>query len=278
MAQTCGDFDLVISDNASTDDTEEICQAYVRKDSRIRYIRQSTNVGAANNYNVLFRMSDSRYFKWAAHDDVLAPGFLEACVRVLDRDGSVVLASPASALIDEADLPLHYSAERGGMIDRSGVCWPALEERNNGLTADDPIVRFAAVLLNMFMCVEIFGLMRRSALLRTSLHAPFCGSDKVLLAEMSLLGRFWLGQDTLFFRRCHAQQFTASTSGSYRATWFSGRRRNSVPVHQVKLLLAYFRSLYIVQLTTQQRYDCLHSMFNRVVARGHNWRRLIRGM
>ena len=278
LAQTCGDFDLVISDNASTDDTEEICQAYVRKDSRIRYIRQSTNVGAANNYNVLFRMSDSRYFKWAAHDDVLAPGFLEACVRVLDRDGSVVLASPASALIDEADLPLHYSAERGGMIDRSGVCWPALEERNNGLTADDPIVRFAAVLLNMFMCVEIFGLMRRSALLRTSLHAPFCGSDKVLLAEMSLLGRFWLGQDTLFFRRCHAQQFTASTSGSYRATWFSGRRRDSVPVHQVKLLLAYFRSLYIVQLTTQQRYDCLHSMFNRVVARGHNWRRLIRGM
>ena len=278
LAQTCGDFDLVISDNASTDDTEEICQAYVRKDSRIRYIRQLTNVGAANNYNVLFRMSDSRYFKWAAHDDVLAPGFLEACVRVLDRDGSVVLASPASALIDEADLPLHYSAERGGMIDRSGVCWPALEERNNGLTADDPIVRFAAVLLNMFMCVEIFGLMRRSALLRTSLNGPFCGSDKVLLAEMSLLGRFWLGQDTLFFRRCHAQQLSASTSGSYRATWFSGRRRDSVAVHQVKLLLAYCRALYIAQLTTQQRYDCLRAMFNRTVSRGHNWRRLIAGM
>jgi len=66
----------------------------------------------------------------------------------------------ASALIDEADLPLHYSAERGVMIDRSGVCWPALEEKNNGLMADDPTVRFEAVLLNMFMCVEIFGLMR----------------------------------------------------------------------------------------------------------------------
>jgi len=278
LAQTCGDFDLVISDNASTDNTEEICQAYVRKDSRIQYIRQSTNVGAANNYNVSFRMSDSQYFKWAAHDDVLAPGFLGACVRVLDSDASVVLASPASALIDEADLLLHYSAKRGGMIDRSGVCWPALEEKNNGLMADDPTVRFEAVLLNMFMCVEIFGLMRRSALLRTSLHGPFCGSDKVLLAEMSLLGRFWLGQDTLFFRRCHAQQLSASTSGTYRATWFSGRRRDSVPVHQVKLLLAYCRALYIAPLTTQQRYDCLRAMFNRAVSRGHNWRRLITGM
>ena len=278
LAQSFADFELIISDNASTDNTEGICRAYAQRDRRVRYVRQPTNVGAANNYNLLLRMSDSEYFKWAAHDDVLAPGFLEACVRVLDRDASVVLASPASALIDEADLPLHYSAERGGMVDRSGVCWPALEEKNNGLMADDPTVRFEAVLLNMFMCVEIFGLMRRSALLRTSLHGPFCGSDKVLLAEMSLLGRFWLGQDTLFFRRCHAQQLSASTSGTYRATWFSGRRRDSVPVHQVKLLLAYCRALYIAQLTTQQRYDCLRAMFNRAVSRGHNWRRLITGM
>ena len=278
LAQSCGDFDLVISDNASTDDTEEICQAYARKDSRIQYIRQSTNVGAANNYNASFRMSDSQYFKWAAHDDVLAPGFLGACVGVLDRDASVVLASPASILIDEADLPLHYSAERGGMIDRSGVCWPALEEKNTGLMSDDPTVRFEAVMLNMVMCVEIFGLMRRSALLCTSLQGPFGGADKVVLAEMSLLGHFWLGQETLFFRRCHAQQFSAATSGPYRAKWFSGRRHDSVFIQQIKLLLAYCRAMYTTELTTQQRYDCLHAIVNRAVSRGHHWRRLIGGL
>ncbi len=278
LAQSYADFELVISDNASTDNTEEICRAYAQRDRRVRYVRQPTNVGSANNHNLLVRMSDSEYFKWAAHDDVLAPGFLAACIDVLDHDSSVVLASPATVLINEDGTPLPYSAERGGMIDCSGVCWPVMPEKNDELMADDPTVRFEAVLLKMYMCVEIFGVMRRSALSRTSLEGPFCGSDKVLLAEMSLFGRFWLGQDTLFFRRCHAQQFTASTSGSYRATWFSGRRRDSVPVHQVKLLLAYFRSLYIAQLTTQQRYDCLHSMFNRVVARGHNFRRLIHGM
>jgi hypothetical protein len=52
-----------------------------------------------NNYNLLFRMTDSEYFKWAAHDDLLGPGLLEACVDVLDRDAAVVLTSPASALM-----------------------------------------------------------------------------------------------------------------------------------------------------------------------------------
>jgi glycosyltransferase involved in cell wall biosynthesis len=273
LAQSCGDFDLLISDNASTDGTEDICRAYARKDRRIRYIRQPRNLGAAANYNVLAEMSENPYFKWAAHDDLLAPGFLAACVEVLDREPTVVLASPASALIDEIGAPLPYSAERGGMIDSTGVCWPVLPEKNDGLMACDPARRFEAVMLNMFMCVEIFGLMRRSALLRTSLQGPFGGADKVLLAQMSLLGRFWLGEETLFFRRCHAQQFSTSASGAYRAAWFSGRRE-SIFTQQIKLLLAYCRAVNTTELTMRQRYICLQATARRAVVRGHHWRRL----
>lgn len=273
IAQSFGDFDLLISDNASTDETEEICRAYARRDQRIRYIRQPQNVGAAANYNLLAHMSESPYFKWAAHDDLLAPGFLAACVEVLDRDPTVVLASPASTLIDETGAPLPYSAERGGMIDSMDVCWPVLPEKNDGLTALDPTERFKAVMLTMVMCVEIFGLMRRSAVMRTSLHGPFGGADKVLLAQMSLLGRFWLGEETLFLRRCHAQQFSASTSGAYRATWFSGRR-DSMFTQQIKLLLAYCRTaLNTTELTVRQRSTCLRAIAHRAISRGHQWRR-----
>jgi hypothetical protein len=218
-------------------------------------------------------MTDSPYFKWAAHDDLLAPGFLAACVDVLDRDPTVVLASPASTLVDEVGMPLSYSAELGGMIDRSGVCWPVMPEKNDGLMASDPTVRFEAVMLNIVMCVEIFGLMRRSALLHTALQGPFSGADKVVLAQMSLLGRFWLGQETLFFRRCHAQQFSAAIDGRYRAMWFSGRR-DSIFTQQVKLLLAYCRALYTAELTVRQRYSCLHAITSRAISRGHHWRRL----
>jgi glycosyltransferase involved in cell wall biosynthesis len=274
LAQSYGDFDLLISDNASTDGTEEICQAYALRDPRIRYIRQPKNVGAAANHNLTVRMTDSPYFKWAAHDDLLAPGFLAACVDILDRDSTVVLASPASMLIDDFGEPLPYSAELGGMIDRSGVCWPVLPERNDGLTARDPTLRFEALMLNMVMCVEIFGLMRRSMLLRTSLQVPFNSADKVVLAQMSLLGRFWLGEETLFFRRCHAQQYSAAVSGPYRAMWFSGRR-DSILTQQVKLLLAYCRALYTTDLTARQRYTCLRAIARRAISRGHHWRRLI---
>jgi glycosyltransferase involved in cell wall biosynthesis len=273
LAQSYTDFDLLISDNASTDETEEICRDYAKRDRRIRYIRQPKNVGAAGNHNLLVRMTDSPYFKWAAHDDLLAPGFLAACVDVLDRDPSVVLASPASMLIDEVGRPLTYSAEQGGMIDRSGVCWPVMPEKNDGLMASDPTQRFEAVMRNMVMCVEIFGLMRRSALLRTGLQGPFSGADKVLLAQMSLLGRFWLGPETLFLRRCHAQQFSAALNGPYRAMWFSGRR-DSIFAQQIKLLLAYCRALYTTELTVRQRYSCLHAIASRAISRGHHWRRL----
>jgi glycosyltransferase involved in cell wall biosynthesis len=273
LAQSCGDFDLLISDNASTDGTEDICRTYARMDRRIRYIRQLRNLGAATNYNVLVQMSENPYFKWAAHDDLLAPDFLAACVEVLDRDPNVVLASPASVLIDETGDPLPYSPERGGMIDKMGVCWPEVPEKNEGLMACDPALRFEAVMLKMFMCVEIFGLMRRSALLRTSLQGPFGGADKVLLAQMSLLGPFWLGEERLFFRRCHAQQFSTSASGAYRAAWFSGRR-DSIFAQQIKLLLAYCRALYSTELTARQRYTCLQATARRAISRGHHWRRL----
>jgi glycosyltransferase involved in cell wall biosynthesis len=273
LAQSYSDFDLLISDNASTDGTEEICRAYAKRDPRIRYTRQPRNLGAAANFNVLVQMSECPYFKWAAHDDLLAPGFLAACVEVLDGDSMVVVASPASILIDEAGVPLPYSREHGGMIDRAGVCWPVMPEKKDGLMARDPTVRFETVMLNMVMCVEIFGLMRRSALLHTSLLGPFGGADKVMLAQMSLLGRFWLGEETLFFRRCHAQQFSGSASGAFRAQWFSGRR-DSILAQQIKLLLAYCRAVHTAELTVRQRYTCLQAIARRAISRGHHWRRL----
>ena len=81
LGQTYGDLELVISDNASTDGTAEICSAYAKQDRRIRYIRQEKYIGAAPNHHEVFRRSSGQYFKWACHDDVLAREFIEECVR-----------------------------------------------------------------------------------------------------------------------------------------------------------------------------------------------------
>src|SRR3990172_11630910 len=91
LAQSFDDFELVISDNASTDRTAEICRAYADKDERIRYFRMRQNYGVIDNFNSVFRLSGGEYFKWAASDDVCERDYLRKAVDVLDRDPSIVL-------------------------------------------------------------------------------------------------------------------------------------------------------------------------------------------
>src|SRR3989337_590294 len=100
LAQTYQDFELIISDNASTDKTQQICREYVKKDSRIRYYRNKRNLGATRNHNRVFELSCGEYFKWASHDDLLAPEFLSRCVSVLDQDHSIVLCHSKTGRIN----------------------------------------------------------------------------------------------------------------------------------------------------------------------------------
>ena len=94
LAQTYSDFELIISDNASQDRTEEICLYYAKKDRRIRYHRNDSNIGAARNFNRTVELAKGQYFKWAAHDDTLAPEYLEKCLEVLEQDESLILCFP----------------------------------------------------------------------------------------------------------------------------------------------------------------------------------------
>src|ERR1043165_9639676 len=101
LQQTYSDFELIISDNASTDATEELCRSYAARDGRVRYFRQKQNLGCALNSNFVFRQSTGEYFKWISHDDLHAPRFVERCVEVPDRDPSVSICCPKGVLIDE---------------------------------------------------------------------------------------------------------------------------------------------------------------------------------
>lgn len=92
LAQTFSDFELILSDNASTDETETIAREYAARDSRIRYQRQVSNVGATNNFNVVLNSAKGRYYMWAAHDDIWEPDFLQEMVAQLERDSGVELA------------------------------------------------------------------------------------------------------------------------------------------------------------------------------------------
>jgi glycosyltransferase involved in cell wall biosynthesis len=76
LAQDFADFEVIISDNCSTDKTPEICTSFAKRDSRVKYFRNDSNIGASPNYNRTFELSRGEYFKWCAHDDRCGRAFL----------------------------------------------------------------------------------------------------------------------------------------------------------------------------------------------------------
>jgi glycosyltransferase involved in cell wall biosynthesis len=88
LAQTETDFDLLISDNASTDDTPAIAAEYTMRDIRIRYVRQETNLGAAGNFSHVLNQATGRYFMWAAYDDLWRPTFIAESIAALESTGA----------------------------------------------------------------------------------------------------------------------------------------------------------------------------------------------
>src|SRR5215470_10109303 len=102
LGQTYEDFELIISDNASTDGTADISQGYVKQDARVRYYRQPRNVGLAPNHNFVVEQARGELFKWASNDDLYARDLLERCVDALDKQPEVVLAHSWTAMIDSS--------------------------------------------------------------------------------------------------------------------------------------------------------------------------------
>jgi len=198
LAQSYDNFELLISDNASTDQTEAICREYAARDKRVQYHRWPEDVGLANNYNGLFNRARGQYFKWAAADDVHEPEYVSRCLDELDRDPGTVLAYGRVRFIDQNGGPLPGTDP--GFDLRSEVA----EERLR-------YVLYASHWVNV-----LFGLMRRDALAKTRLMSSYPGADYALLGELALIGKFTEVRDPLLRRRLHP---AASSQNTRNANW-----------------------------------------------------------
>jgi glycosyltransferase involved in cell wall biosynthesis len=266
LAQTYPDFELLIQDNASTDRTEAICREYARRDPRVSYVRNPQNVGAIPNFNLVFERARGRYFKWAAHDDVCAPTFLERCVKVLDAEPKVVLASGQTELINDDGSPLARDPVHGYYVTRHGAPVGVIdpEHRAEGGAAAR---RFWDILVRTMRTFEIFGLIRTDVLRRTGLHGNYYGSDKVLLAELSLQGRFQLLPEVLLYRRCHPSQSSLLTVSSKRL-WSGGgqRRHNWLALRLQKVIPGYLHVVSEAPIRLHEKLLCYGAIAYRLVA------------
>jgi glycosyltransferase involved in cell wall biosynthesis len=252
LAQTLTDFELIISDNASTDGTAEICRKYAARDPRIRYVRQPENLGAAPNHNLLVPLAKGRYFKWAGHDDLYAPELLEKCVAVLESHPDVALVHVHDGLIDESGTVTTVPAY-------------ALET-----SRPEPHVRLRS-LLQVNGGNDFYGVMPIDVLRRVPPHGTFHHADRAFMAHLVLQGRFVQVPEVLYYRREHPDR--ASRGGSTRQVAANldphraDRLRHPLIRLYVEYVIALFGAVWRAPLSVAERARCAREVTRWFLAR-----------
>ena len=240
LGQSYENFELIISDNGSTDETMDICEEYARSDSRIRVYHNEENVGAAANYNRVFALSRGKYFKWAAHDDICRAGFLERCLEGFASEGEeTVLCYPETVTIDAA------GSEQGVYDGNIKVCQPSADGR------------LGYLLRNLKQCNMVHGLIRSEALRRTELIGNYFASDVVLLSELVLQGKVRRVGGNLFLRRMHpGMSRRAHKSWEEVAKWFDPANKGKVVLPLCNLTVQIMRAIERSGLGAAEKAAC----------------------
>jgi glycosyltransferase involved in cell wall biosynthesis len=182
LAQDYDNFELIISDNASSDGTSAICERYAARDVRIRYFRNHKNIGMIANFNRVFQLSHGDYFMWASGHDLWDKSFISTCLRELLDDPRAVLCAGQFVVISEEGTPgpVRHALNTSGM---------------------EPAERLRCVIGEHGSCLSVYGLIRADALRRTRVFNECYGSDWLLVAELSLLGEFRYAPHAIMYLR-----------------------------------------------------------------------------
>jgi glycosyltransferase involved in cell wall biosynthesis len=182
LAQTYTDFELIISDNCSTDGTEELARTYARQDDRVVYRRPERNIGLVKNFDRLPHLARGEFFKWIACDDFIHEDFIKRCLEVAEQDDEIITVAPT----------LNIVRPDGEVI------YPLSAYVHHGAWSEDRLTQHSQMMDEVAYCERyggalflayVYGFHRRNLLLRTRLLLPFIWSDSVLAGELSLWGR-----------------------------------------------------------------------------------------
>lgn len=180
LDQDYKNFELIVSDNASTDKTKEICVKYAEKDSRIRYYSNNTTTDAATNFNYVTSIAKGDFFMWASGHDTRDSTFISRCIETFERSGSIVLCYSDANWIDLQD---NIIGNEQSDIDTVGM---------------DRLKRLKKVFWNLGYAYPIYGLFRKDVLDTVLPTQRVLGSDILLLNELSAIGEFARIPEPLF--------------------------------------------------------------------------------
>lgn len=238
--QNFGDLEILVADNASTDESLAIAQRCAATDARVRVLTSSENRGAAWNFNRLVESASGELFMWAASDDEFDRRYVGALAAALDQNDDAVLAHGDTVDIDESGTIIHTWD-----LDPQAIVGPASD-------------RFGEIMRDTHKCFAVFGLIRTDVLRRTTRIGPYSGSDKVLLAELALHGRFVHVPEPLFHHREHADRsMNRHPDERSRPVWFDTSRAGRISLPYWRTFGEYVR---VVARTSLDASDRLRSV------------------
>lgn len=258
LAQTFTDFEIIVSDNASTDNGVEIVKTFQQRDARIRLIQQPVNLGANGNFSAVVDAAKGDYFKWSTCSDLCSSGFLQACVELLDRHPEVVVAAPQTQLFtSNSQNVTHYTQD--------------IELRDAR-----PAARFQRLLETLKLNNAMNGLIRTKALrYQRPVIDHYLKADIVMVSCLALQGQFRIAPEAVFLRRMDPSTSTSLMSPEddikhhypvmssralfptwrlYRGWW---RAVQQVPVPADDKRLAH---RYILKMCNWERKEFLHDL------------------
>lgn len=183
LAQDYENIEIIISDNASTDGTPQICAEYVAKDPRVRYHRNDTNVGSFENFNHVLELARSEFFMWACGHDLRHPSQVSRCVEIMLEDPRIVLCYTQMIWIDGNGQPLEPMQKGQDYVDTRGL--------------ELSLLRINVVLWGLHGGHPTYGLFRTQALKKTPVFTHLVSPDMALLIELAAIGRFAYIPDVL---------------------------------------------------------------------------------
>lgn len=216
LAQTFTDFELIISDNASDDDTQSICNEYSKKYPRIKYVRHKKNLGAHWNFNFVTQNAKGKFITWLAHDDILEPMFLEETVQYMSQKPSTVLVASDFGIIDQngTELGVEKLTKIRGHIDWEKRC----------------VEFFKYPISNVFFC--IYGLIKTETCKSVLQSVPepkiATGSELPILARFAVAGEITAIPIVLRKYRRHPTSMYSSEVGAISK--LSMLRRQSIKI------------------------------------------------
>nr|MDJ0814465.1 glycosyltransferase [Woeseiaceae bacterium] len=244
---------------------EDICRRFAANDERISYIRQAENIGAMRNFNYLASLAETPYFKWCAADDLLEPTYLASCVEFLESNPDYVLCHTSTKTIgfDGREMP-------NDIIKSSG----ASERVPNGLRDSYPQSRrFRDVLLGNTAVMDLWGILRTAALQDTGLLRPYIGYEKVLMAALSIRGRFAELPQQLFSYRIHPDSMSSSVDKDTRQEWVTpGSSQAAYPRFQY--LIGYLDVINQGEMSVAQKMLC-RAAVGRYLLQVSKWQRVL---